>query len=232
MKPTVVVLIAEPNWYFAHGFMQALSEHFRSLGVEPQFTQTVADKVHADIVFVAAEKEGVQLRYLTQRHSAPLHQHIFIFKEKPGQMDKIIYKDLDGIFYRYQSLHWAMQVATQGLQNLYLAVERKPSRISRRVPLTEREKEILHYLAMGLRSCDIGRTLRISQKTVSGHKRNAMAKLGLNRPSDLNYWLLRGGITHLPCREQRDDQATAWPSSHAVQVTVPYDSSCRPFGTF
>ncbi|WP_447885653.1 helix-turn-helix transcriptional regulator [Serratia fonticola] len=193
----MTILIVEPNVYFALGFTQGLLTHFNGLGEQVLLTRTLTDKDHADLVFLAAEQESAQLRYLTQRNTAPPHQHIFIFKEKPEHSDKARFRHLDGIIYRHQSLGLAMQMVTLGLQGLSLATVRPPLPMPRRVPLTVREKDILLRLAKGQRSCDISSTLHISPKTVSGHKRNAMGKLGFSRSPDLNYWLLNGGLGQL-----------------------------------
>ncbi|CAI1948117.1 MULTISPECIES: helix-turn-helix transcriptional regulator [Serratia] len=196
MKSTVTVLIVEPNVYFSHGLIEGILTHFNLLDIPLRFTHAMADKTIADMVFMAAELEGPQLRYLTQRETAPPHQHIYIFKEKPGPADKTHYKELNGIFYRYQSLDWAVQIVAQALQGLS-ALKARSFRAITAVSLTEREREILSYLSKGQRSRDISHRLHISQKTVSGHKRNAMAKLGISRSPDLNYWLLRGGLSQL-----------------------------------
>ena len=191
MKPTVRILIDEPNQYFAHGFILALTEHFREQSMNVQFTQALCDKSRADLIFVSAEQNGVRLRYLTRRQGMPGHQRIFLFKEKPNAADRSVYNALDGIFYRYQSLRWAIQFVDQEIYTLRSANECIPRP---QLPdlLTHREAEILQHLATGLRACDISGILALTQKTVSAHKRNAMAKLGLRRSSDLHYWLLRG----------------------------------------
>lgn len=45
--------------------------------------------------------------------------------------------------------------------------------------LTIREIEILEMLVQGLRNAEIGRRLQISERTVEGHVRNIMSKLGV-----------------------------------------------------
>lgn len=51
--------------------------------------------------------------------------------------------------------------------------------------LSRRELQVLRLLAMGHGSGDIGAALFISERTVSTHKRNLMAKLGLHSVADL-----------------------------------------------
>ncbi|BEM02418.1 hypothetical protein SM14VA2_48300 (plasmid) [Serratia marcescens] len=194
MKATVRILLDEPNQYFSYGFRLALMEHFREQGVRLTITHSARDKMLADIVFVSAEQHHVRLRYLTRRQDTPTHQQIFLFKEKPNASDKLMYKNLDGIFYRYQSLHWAKQLLILAMNKLSAATQCRTGLTEPSV-FTDREIKILYYLATGLRACDISRILAISPKTVSAHKRNAMVKLGCSRVSDLNYWLLNGELS-------------------------------------
>lgn len=51
--------------------------------------------------------------------------------------------------------------------------------------LSEREKEIIHYLASGLNSIDIGNELCISPLTVKTHRSNIMKKLKISTTADL-----------------------------------------------
>lgn len=197
MKPTVTILLAEPNMYFALGFSQGIKTYFNNLEIDVRISENPLDKTVCDMVFLAAEQDAAKLRYLTQRRTAPAHQCIFIFKEKPSRHDNIQFKNFDGIFYRHQSMSWAMQIVSQALQSMVLPSMPKKRTSAHRQPLTDREIEILRYLANGQRACEISHYLCISAKTVSGHKRNAMEKLGITRSSDLNYWLLRGGIGQL-----------------------------------
>jgi DNA-binding CsgD family transcriptional regulator len=217
MKTTVTILLAEPNLYFALGFSQGLLLHFTHIGVDLHISENLLDKNHCDMVFLAAEQDISKLRYLTQRRAAPAHQRIFVFKEKPSQHDSTQFKSLDGIFYRHQSVGWAMQIVTQALYKMTLPSTSKGHVNTLCPALTAREIEILRYLANGQRASEISQYLHISAKTVSGHKRNAMEKLGITRTSDLNYWLLRGGIGQLATH--------SLPAAHRWNTTM--DPSCQ-----
>ncbi len=222
MKTTVKILLSEPNLYFALGLSQGLLTHFKKLGVNALLSTNLSDKYDCDIVFLAAEQDTASLRYLTQRRTSPAHQRIFLLKEKPGKNDSIQFKELDGVFYRHQSMSWAMQIATDALHSITLPTVHSPRITVRRAPLTHREVQVLRYLASGQRACQIGRFLHISAKTVSGHKRNAMAKLGISRSPDLNYWLLRGDITQL--MERKLSTCHQWNASanSLLQEYVPF----------
>ena len=52
-------------------------------------------------------------------------------------------------------------------------------------PLTEREKQIVRFIAKGRSSKEIGTSLSISLKTVEFHREAIMAKLGVKGTDEL-----------------------------------------------
>jgi DNA-binding NarL/FixJ family response regulator len=60
--------------------------------------------------------------------------------------------------------------------------------------LSDREFEVLRRLAAGESVSDIAAALNLSVKTVSSHKANLMAKLGLQNPTDLVRYALKHGL--------------------------------------
>jgi len=60
--------------------------------------------------------------------------------------------------------------------------------------LTEREQEVLRYLAEGVANDGIAEALVISKKTVARHRENIMQKLGLHSRSELVRYAIRKGI--------------------------------------
>jgi DNA-binding NarL/FixJ family response regulator len=61
-------------------------------------------------------------------------------------------------------------------------------------PLSEREREVLQYVARGYSYKDIGERLFISPKTVENHVRNILSKLHLNRKQELIRYAVEHGI--------------------------------------
>ncbi|WP_440515061.1 helix-turn-helix domain-containing protein [Serratia sarumanii] len=55
--------------------------------------------------------------------------------------------------------------------------------------LTSRERQVLSCIKGAYDINHIARSLSLSPKTVSAHKRNAMLKLGFRRNNELYYWL-------------------------------------------
>jgi DNA-binding NarL/FixJ family response regulator len=64
--------------------------------------------------------------------------------------------------------------------------------------LTDREFEILRSLARGASVSEIAGALNLSVKTVSTHKANGMAKMGLGNQSELVLYALRHGLIEDP----------------------------------
>jgi two-component system response regulator NreC len=60
--------------------------------------------------------------------------------------------------------------------------------------LTEREQEVLRYLAEGTSNAGIADALVISAKTVARHRENIMQKLGLHSRAELVRYAIRKGI--------------------------------------
>ncbi|MEZ5377191.1 MAG: response regulator transcription factor [Acidimicrobiales bacterium] len=61
-------------------------------------------------------------------------------------------------------------------------------------PLSDREREVLQYVARGHTYKEIGEELYISPKTVENHVRNILGKLHLNRKQELVRYALEHGI--------------------------------------
>jgi DNA-binding NarL/FixJ family response regulator len=60
--------------------------------------------------------------------------------------------------------------------------------------LTPREAEVLRLVAQGKTNREIAALLGISPKTVSVHRSNLMAKLGLHSSTDLVRYAIRKGL--------------------------------------
>jgi two-component system NarL family response regulator len=63
--------------------------------------------------------------------------------------------------------------------------------------LTNREIEVLHLLARGMRNKEIAADLKISDETVQGHVKNILAKLSVHDRTEAVAVAVRRGIVHL-----------------------------------
>jgi DNA-binding NarL/FixJ family response regulator len=81
------------------------------------------------------------------------------------------------------------------LASLVLGEFRRMAKASGPVqPLSDREREVLQYVARGHTYKEIGEQLFIAEKTVENHVRNILGKLHLNRKQELIRYALDHGI--------------------------------------
>ena len=86
-------------------------------------------------------------------------------------------------------------VFSPSLASLVLGEFRRLAKASGPVqPLSDREREVLQYVARGHTYKEIGETLFIADKTVENHVRNILQKLHLNRKQELIRYALDHGI--------------------------------------
>jgi DNA-binding NarL/FixJ family response regulator len=80
------------------------------------------------------------------------------------------------------------------LAGLVLGEFRRLAKSTGAEPLSDREREVLQYVARGHTYKEIGATLFIAEKTVENHVRNILGKLHLNRKQELIRYALEHGI--------------------------------------
>ena len=85
-------------------------------------------------------------------------------------------------------------VFSPSLAALVLGEFRRLAKSADTNPLTEREREVLQYVARGKTYKEIGLALNISPKTAENHVRNILGKLHLSRRSDLVRYAIEHGI--------------------------------------
>jgi DNA-binding NarL/FixJ family response regulator len=86
-------------------------------------------------------------------------------------------------------------VFSPALASLVLGEFRRMAKASGPVqPLSDREREVLQYVARGHTYREIGEQLFIAEKTVENHVRNILGKLHLNRKQELIRYALDHGI--------------------------------------
>ncbi|MCP3988045.1 MAG: response regulator transcription factor [Actinomycetia bacterium] len=101
-----------------------------------------------------------------------------------------------------EELRLSLRKAAQGepvfspaLAGLVLGEFRRMSKTAGGVqPLSEREREVLQYVARGHSYKEVGEQLFIAPKTVENHVRNILGKLHLNRKQELVRYALEHGI--------------------------------------
>ena len=87
--------------------------------------------------------------------------------------------------------------ATKKLMSEFLAQKSKvPEQDAAYTNLSEREREVLSWLAKGYSNKEVAQQLFISVKTVEAHKSNLMEKLGLKTRPELIKYALQKGLLH------------------------------------
>ena len=105
----------------------------------------------------------------------------------PEELLTAIRAAASGAVYLYPSL--AKLLVTD-----YLSQEHAPTEKANLDGLTEREREVLTYLAEGTSNDEIAVSLVISPKTVERHRENIMRKLNLHSRAELVRYAIRRGI--------------------------------------
>lgn len=114
-----------------------------------------------------------------------------------------LYRNVDksNLLYRHQSVSLILQL----MENILLSLQRTSVKTQsnsenlQHLPLTQREREVLHQLKQGKTPACVATCLGIKVKTISSHKRSAMKKLNFKRTSELLHWMIQGGLTsHQP----------------------------------
>lgn len=85
-------------------------------------------------------------------------------------------------------------VFSPSLAALVLGEFRRLAKAADADPLTEREREVLQFVARGKTYKEIGVSLEISPRTAENHVRNILGKLHLSRRSDLVRYAVEHGL--------------------------------------
>ncbi|MGV3346814.1 helix-turn-helix transcriptional regulator [Enterobacteriaceae bacterium LUAb1] len=195
----IVIYLQDENQFYIGGLMLFLKQFFDQMGISTSFTQYFSDK-RINLSFVSQQ----HLQILDKHVNLPtslLHHPLFVLCDS-----NIPCKLRLGINRRLLSRHITLETLQKELNAQFQCVCVNPTshppsllinnNMEKLDRLTLREKETLRYLARGMNNVAIARCLKISEKTVSSHKRNIMTKLSIGRGPDFNYWLLKQRYFH------------------------------------
>lgn len=85
--------------------------------------------------------------------------------------------------------------APESLMNRVRAsMSRKKSEADEKIPLTNRELQVLRHVALGLSNREIGKSLGISIETVKEHVQNILRKVDVNDRTQAAVWAVKKGI--------------------------------------
>lgn len=196
MKNKVSISLNDHNSYFLAGLQYALIEYFTELRTQVDFfSGYTTDK--PDIIFQAlyqGERSDI-CRHFPADAPQPLY---FVIRDKTERRftPPIRCVAKSSTLYRNQSLGDMLEMVKLAMQLRSLPQDRPhhcPA--CHRKSLTERERQVLHYLRQGVSQSQTANLLCLKVKTVHSHKRSAMKKLNFTRTNELFHWLLQGGLT-------------------------------------
>lgn len=184
MKSSIVISLCDNNFFFLQGLQHILKAYFYKKGISVVFIPTLEGHLMkvsmADLIVkraIAWKKHGhEQHKIVIARSYAPDGGEIFCLKGEVNRSEK-------------------PEAVVRLLDELYESSPLPPPNDNvTRIKISAREREILQYIAAELTPNQIAKRLDISTKTVSGHKKRIMLKLGFKRKNDLYNWLLLNGI--------------------------------------
>ncbi|NBJ32926.1 hypothetical protein GE191_04425 [Serratia fonticola] len=204
IKRTISILIAERDRYFAYGLYLGLKAYCALRGVSLCLVDSNAiPATGADVIFLG--NSMVCPGWLYELYQQGCTPHVFFIKDqlrdKPMARPSVAYGACGaGTLYRHQP----MQAIEALLDKALFPQEGECPPIVGQCRcsslLTCREAEVLKYLAIGMSGHDTAGSLGIKDKTVYGHKRNAMRKLCVKSDQELYRWMELGGASHLQCQ--------------------------------
>ncbi len=132
------------------------------------------------VIFTMNPDESFSSRMLLNGASAYINKETM-----PDQIIKILRLAAQGNVYKsekQEELLYEFTVNQKGVQD------------GNHELLTDREYQVLHLLAQGVRKDDIANSLNVSKNTVSNHRNNILKKLGLSGNSELTRYAIQHGI--------------------------------------
>jgi DNA-binding NarL/FixJ family response regulator len=135
------------------------------------------------VVILTMYKEERMMAYLME-----LGANGYLMKDaNPSEFEKAIRAVYKDGFYFNDEVSRAM---LSGLQQK----KKKPPMLGNNYQLTEREMDVLTLIATGLTTTEIGAKLFISKRTVEGHRKNLLSKLGARNTASLIIKAIKEGL--------------------------------------
>lgn len=215
MKPTIQIAIADDHALFRSG-LNALLSQFEGLAVVAEaangkeLLQKISENPAIDIVLLdisMPEMDGIEaLKAIKQNYPAvkvimltmiqddamilhfmTLGANSYLLKEcEPQELEWAIRSVMQSGFYFNE------RVSTVMLNKIVKGDRFKPQ-FKGNVSLTDREFEVLECVCKGLTNPEIGDKLFISPRTVEGHRKNIMEKMGVTNTAGMVVYAIKKG---------------------------------------
>ena len=188
------ILIIEPHKLFAYGLQLALRRGFPDSSVQLCVDLLDLEGLKQHITFIAPDVIIADpLLTGIQYHSEllPTSKESTIIAINHSLLPEDLYKGYSFVCLPTidpQSLIQQIQEAEQP------EVEEAESTESKQTPLSQRECEVVTWVARGLTNKEIADVLHLSPHTVVTHRRNIAAKLDIHSPSGLTIYALMNNL--------------------------------------
>lgn len=149
------------------------------------------------------EMNGIEFTTKAKSDYPDLKIIILTMHEEPAMMQELISLGADGYLLKTtdrEELSFAIKKVAKGKKyysdELTAALNNPGLKVSTpgEVSLSDREKEILEFVAEGLSNKEIGSKLNISHRTVDTHRNNLMKKLDIHNVAGLVRYAFKHGI--------------------------------------
>ncbi len=155
--------------------------------------------------YLMPDMNGLELMVASRKKNMS-SKFIFISQYQTHEvLNQIIQADIDGFVFKSDStdeVFRAIDTVVRGdkflspkVSTLLLNKAKSnpvyESESNKTVDITEREKEISHYITQGKTNKEIGAILSCSEHTIKCHKSNLMRKLGLKNAAEISAWAIR-----------------------------------------
>ncbi|CAI1935381.1 response regulator transcription factor [Serratia fonticola] len=193
MTPILQVLINDLDQFFSTGLEKLLTEHFLAKGITLRFSNNPLSYPMADLIFWTPDNTNYRLPSGLLTEQCLTSRLIIVTSgEKNFRFNRLIQRR----FNRHQSCAALLALVDEAISKKASYSHEELAAIENPMALlTPRQKEVMYYVAKGMRASKIANNMQLHEKTVSGHKRAAMGKLQLKRTSDLHNWLLHNPIS-------------------------------------
>lgn len=195
MKRIFKVLIIDENRIFTTGLKTYIEEYFLQINIPVFFMSVPHAYPMADMIFWAPDSQSRKgsLPYGLIRHESYMKKLVLVVSKGDQHLSRY---NITSIFYRHQGrgvLCGLIDTIVKGVNKSHI----QPHRNYGDINLTPRQQEVLYLLSRGMCIKEISSVLKIDGKTVSCHKRKAMARLNLPRTTDLYRWLIGNSMEKL-----------------------------------
>lgn len=194
MRQNITVSIIDHNRFFSAGLKLLLQTHFHQRGMDVKFLPPHKKK-HAKLLFQAKNVRN-SAQFCRQRPLNCEQRAIIITDTQHNSqhfrrvLDCLSEKSTIARTIKPDELFREVE-KNLARADLVKSIEACPRCAQ---DLSRRERDILLALRFYSRNMQAASLLHLSPKTISGHKRRIMEKLGFERNTELYHWLQHGGL--------------------------------------